>query len=258
MKSYTIQFGTSGPCTGYSGLSPSMLIFYNLATGLTVAPPSITETPVGWGMYSFSYGTTQPMWFLADACTTSPGTNGRYVTGFLDPSDRADEYGNTLVAIGTSLSAQGNSSIALGTSIYALEQNLGSTLVGLGTSFLALGSSLTALGTSGVALGTTSVALGTTNVAIGTSLTALGVTILANTGAAATLSVVIGSTASVIGGVSAWPGDLFGYMKRVDALLEGQSQFVKGSGSMTMFDLAGLTALSTRTVTNNASLVVKQ
>ena len=52
-------------------------------------------------IYKFSYGTTVPISFLADAATTSPRPQRRYVVGSIDPADRADEYGTTLVAIGT-------------------------------------------------------------------------------------------------------------------------------------------------------------
>lgn len=182
MKTYSLQFGTGNP-TGFSGLAPTFLIFYNLATSATIAPPSISETPAGWGTYSFVYGTTQPIWFLADAATTSPGSAGRYVTGLLDPADRADEYGNTMVALGN--------------------------------------------------------------------------TILFDVINFATLIPGIGSTASSMGGISTLPSDLMGYMRRVDALLEGAQQFVKGTGALSQFDWTGSTLLSTRTITNSASLVTR-
>lgn len=189
MKTYSLQFGAGNP-TGFSGLTPTFLIFYNLATSATLAPPTISETPAGWGTYSFVYGTTQPVWFLADAATTSPGPTGRYVTGFLDPADRADEYGNTMVALGNTMVALGN-------------------------------------------------------------------TILFDVVNFATLIPGIGSTASSMGGISTLPSDLMGYLRRVDALLEGAQQFVKGTGSLSQFDWTGATLLSQRTVTNSASLVTR-
>lgn len=111
MKTYGLQFGGGDPRT-YTGLSPTFLYFVNMATGATVAPPSITELFANTGVYKFQWGTTTPIAFLADAATTSPGTSGRYVVGQLDPNDRSDEYGTTLVAIGTTL-------VALSTSILA-------------------------------------------------------------------------------------------------------------------------------------------
>lgn len=131
MKSYTVQFGSGNP-QGFTGLAPTFLTFYNLATGTTNAPPSIAETIAGkTGIYTFQYGTTQPISFLLDAATTSPGPNGRYVAGQLDPSDRADEYGNTLIAYGLTtismLTAIGLSMGTFGGSLGALGLLIGDT-----------------------------------------------------------------------------------------------------------------------------------
>lgn len=152
-KTYTVAFGAGDPRT-YTGLNPTLLIFVNASSGSTLVAPTFSEALTGSGIYKFSYGTTTPISFLADAATTSPGAIGRYVTGQIDPSDRSDEYGTTIVAIGT-------------------------TLIGYGTSTLAFGSTLIGYGTTTIALGTTAVALGTTTVAIGTSHIAQGVSILA-------------------------------------------------------------------------------
>lgn len=132
MKTYGLQFGGGDPRT-YTGLSPTFLYFVNMTTGATVAPPSITELFANTGVYKFQWGTTTPIAFLADAATTSPGTSGRYVVGQLDPNDRSDEYGTTLVAIGTTNFALGTTSVALGTTNVAI----GTTLVALSTSILA-------------------------------------------------------------------------------------------------------------------------
>lgn len=192
MKSYTLAFGTGASL--FSGLSPTMLMFYDLSSGVTVAPPSISESPTGQGVYSFQYGATHPIWFLADAATTSPGTSGRYIVGQIDPADRSDEYGNTIVGIGNTTMQD---------------------VLNIGVTLLSIGESL--------------------------SVTVSG----------------IGSTASSIGGSGVYPIDMFGYLKRIDALLEGTQQFVKGSGVLTQYDLTGSTLLITRTITNSASLVTK-
>lgn len=147
MKNYTVTFGSGDP-RGFTGLAPTFLTFYNLTTGTTNAPPSIAETIAGkTGVYTFQYGVTQAISFLLDAATTSPGANGRYVTGQIDPSDRADEYGTTLAAYGLSLLSYGQ------------------TLVAIGTSTVAFGGSASALGSTIIAiLGTTSSSVGTSSV----------------------------------------------------------------------------------------------
>lgn len=216
MKTYILRFGFGDPRT-YTGLAPTMLIFADNA-GATIAPPAITEALAGSGIYKFSYGTTVPISFLADAATTSPGPQGRYVVGSLDPADRADEYGTTLVAIGTT--------------------NV-------------------ALGITAVALGTTAVALGITNVALGTSAVALGTTILANGTSLNVVVTGLGSTASSFGTSSADPVDLFGYMKRILENLEGNQTFTKPSGSLAIYSRGSSTLLTTKTIANSVSLVTK-
>ena len=132
-----------------------MLIFVDNA-GATIAPPAITEALTGSGIYKFSYGTTVPISFLADAATTSPGPQGRYVVGSIDPADRADEYGTTLVAIGTTNVALGTTAVALGITNVAI----GTSPVALGTTILANGTSLnvvvTGLGSTASSFGTSS------------------------------------------------------------------------------------------------------
>ncbi len=298
-KFYSLQFGAGDPRT-FTGLAPTFLIFVRLTDGATIAPPSISESLTGSGLYQFTWGTTQPISFLADAATTSPGSAGRYVTGEIDPADRIDEVGTTLVALGTSNIALGTTNIALGVtnvSYGVLNFALGTTGVALGITNIALGTTNVALGITNVALGTTNVALGTTSVAsfaaIGSTLVAQGSTLVAigntsiaigstnsqmitnegvtlvaigntlsalgltNIALSSTLFTLIGTPASPIGDNLTDPNDLFGYSKRIAELIEGQEQFVKGSGALTMYDRTGATTLATRTVTNNASLVVK-
>lgn len=147
MKSYTVTFGSGDP-RGFTGLSPTFLLFWNLSTGTTNAPPSIAELVTGkTGIYSFNYGVTQPIAFLLDAATTSPGANGRYVTGQIDPADRADEYGNTLSAYGLTAIALGVTNVAIGTTLTAL----GNTSVALGFSniaFTLIGSPTSSIGST--------------------------------------------------------------------------------------------------------------
>lgn len=211
-----MTFGATNP-QNLSGLSPTFLAFVRMTDGQTLTPPSVTEL-AGQGLYSFQYGTTQPIAFICDGFTTLLGL-GRYVVGQIDPSDRADEYGTTIVAMntntGTSLTAAGVTVVAIGNSLTTKLTNMGTTLVAIGNTVGNIGGSL--------------------------SVTVSG----------------IGSTASTLGDNVTPPGDLFGYLMRIDALLEGQSQFLKGAGILTYFDKTGATTLSVRTLTNNISLVTK-
>lgn len=292
MKTYSMRFGSGDP-RQFAGMSPTFLIFVNMATGATLAPPAISEAlSVTCGIYQFQWGTTTPIAFLADAATTSPGSQGRYVSGQLDPADRADEYGTTLVAIGSTLFGQGVTNIALGTTNVAIGTSIisqgitltaiGTTLFGQGVTNIALGTSNIALGTSNIALGMSNLAQGSTALGYGVSNLAIGTTILAGlvnegvtlvaigntlTGIGNTVSIlgisfgaligVIGSTASSFGDVSTDPATLFGYLKRVQENLEGDSQYVKVSGIWSIFDRASSVTLAVKTIANNATLVAK-
>lgn len=146
MKTYILRFGFGDPRT-YTGLAPTMLIFADNA-GATIAPPAITEALAGSGIYKFDYGTTVPISFLADAATTSPGPQGRYVVGSLDPADRADEYGTTLVAIGATNFALGTTNVALGTTAVAIGTTILAGNASLTVAVSGLGSTASSFGTS--------------------------------------------------------------------------------------------------------------
>jgi len=197
MKYYGVRFGSGDPRT-YTGLAPTFLYFVNMATNATIAPPTITEMFANSGIYTFSYGTTTPMAFLIDAATTSPGSNGRYINGQLDPSDRSDEYAATIIAIGT----------------------------------------------TGIAIGTTNVALSTTILAAVNGLTGF-------------IGTVIGTTISSFGTSSVDPSDLFGYLKRIQENLEGNSNFAKTTGVFTILSRGSSYTLASKTITNSVSLVTK-
>lgn len=259
MKSYVMQFGTGDP-RQFTGLRPTLL-FFTTDAGATISPPGVSEVLTGSGLYYFNWGTTTAMSFLADAATTSPGTSGRYVAGSIDPADRADEYGNTLTAIGTSQIAQGVSLGALGTTILAAETQQGLTIVAMGNSQLAFGFSSIALGTTTLAaelaqgqtmqaIGLTLTALGITNIAISTSLSATSVTIVVSIAG-------IGTVGSTYGSVGSDPIDLFGYMKRIQENLEGNSTFTKLSGAWQITTRGSSTVLANKSVINTSSTVTK-
>lgn len=219
MKNYYLQFGSGDPRT-YAGLSPTFLIF-RLADNTSVTPPGITCVGPSTGIYTFSWGTTTSIAFLADAATTSPGSTGRYVTGSLDPVDRMDEVGTSLVAIGTT-------NLAIGT-----------TNAGVGLTTLGYGVSLYAQGTTIEAISTTLLAASAANVSL------------------VPLVGLIGSTASSFGTTATDPVDFFGYMKRFQALLEGNNTYNKASGVLSLYSRGGSVLLRELTITNSVSTVIK-
>lgn len=199
-KVYYVRFGTGDPGP-YFGLAPTFLCFNN--NGTAVTPPSIAAVTGATGFYSFTYGPTTPIAFLIDGFTTGLGAY-RYVTGSIDPADRTDEYGNTLVAIGT----------------------------------------------SNIALGTTSVAIGTTVSAISATLSAVSLSL--------TFAIqVLGSTASSFGSTLTDPTDLFGYMKRIQELMEGDNYYYKSTGVFSQYSRGSSTLLRTKTIANSVSTVIK-
>lgn len=66
-----------------TGLSPTFILF-SLGGLTAAAAPGITETPVGSGIYQFSYTPTLSISFVADGGAAL--TNGRYIPGGLNPS----------------------------------------------------------------------------------------------------------------------------------------------------------------------------
>lgn len=241
MKTYYVRFGSGDPRSN-SGLAPTFLSFNNY--GAAVTPPGITSVIGATGFYAFQYGTTTPIVFLIDGATSGLDATSRYVAGAIDPADRSDEYGTTIVAQNTSLTAQS------------------STLFGFGSSNIALGMTNVALGTSNIAIGNSNIALGTTNVAIGTSLGALGITILSSLGGgagnslSAEILIRLGSTMSAFGTSVADPVDVFGYLKRIQEFNEGNQSFGKTSGTWTINSRGG-SLLATKTLSNSSTTVTK-
>lgn len=234
-KTYTMQFGSGDPRT-FTGLAPTFLIFVNASSGATIAPPAISEALAGSGLYKFAWGTTTPIAFLADAFTTSPGTAGRYVTGQIDPADRADEYGTTMIALGTTLTGYGVSTVAFGL-----------TLVGYGNSTLAFGSTL-------IGYGNSTLAFGVTLVAIGTSLLAQGVT---NGAIGISLYGLIGTTADSIGTTAIDPTTLFGFLKRNQEFWEGDQIYSKATGLFDFYNRGSSTLLKEKTISDSSSSTTK-
>lgn len=113
-------------------------------------------------------------------------------------------------------------------------------------------SSLIAIGVSLTASGVSLAASGLTLTGIGITITAIVSTSSGNSDAS-----LIGGSTSLMGDNLTMPTDLFGYMKRIDALLEGQETYVKATNNLIMYDKTGATTLSSQTITNSASAVIK-
>ncbi len=216
-KSYTVQFGAGDP-RGFTGLSPTFLLFWNLSTGTTNAPPSIAELVTGkTGLYSFTYGVTQPIAFLLDAATTSPGPTGRYVSGQIDPVDRMDEVGSTLIAqanaIGSTLVAQGATLVGIGNTTATGLANLGSTLLGVGNTLLSIGFS-------------------------------------------SPLFTLIGTSLSSPGDNLIDPTSVFGFLKRAQEINEGNETYTKATGILQMFT-RGTSLLASKTISDSNTQTTK-
>lgn len=100
----------------------------------------------------------------------------------------------------------------------------------------------------------------TTLNALSSSQLAIGNTILALSTSLAISNAFIGTTASTFGTSSVDPSTVFGYLKRIQELLEGDNVFTASSGVWQMFNRASngtTTLLRTKTVSNPGSSVTK-
>lgn len=87
-KTYYLKFGTGNP-QNYTGLSPTFIIFSANGSSALVSP-GITEMPIGSGLYSFMYGTTQSILFEADGGVNLSNSD-RFIVGALDPIQAVDQ-----------------------------------------------------------------------------------------------------------------------------------------------------------------------
>ena len=216
-KEYWLKFGTGNP-SDTSGLSPTLSIFRSWTGGVLTAP-GITQPIASYGLYRFEYTPSFPIVFVADGATTGLTAANRYLTGALDPLDLVDER----------------------------LQEVGSTLLGVGSTLAAVG--LTLIPSQGLSL-----------IAQGLTLTGYGVSIYAQgqSGVANFTEVLarLGTTASSYGSTSVDPGDVYGYLKRLQELQEGDSDFNKTTGTW-QIETRGGTLLREKTLTNSASAVTK-
>jgi len=97
-KPYGFAFSDDPRTT--TGLAPTFIIFINITSGATYAPPGVTEI-FGTGGYYFTYGPTTAIYFQLDG-GNSLADSARYIKGILDPISVVDErVGDTSASIGS-------------------------------------------------------------------------------------------------------------------------------------------------------------
>lgn len=89
MKPFYFKFG-SGKASNFTGLSPTLTIFYDRIGLTSLQGPTISEIPAGSGVYSFLYGPTLSLLMEMDGGAALPAAN-RYIYGALDPVQAVDD-----------------------------------------------------------------------------------------------------------------------------------------------------------------------
>lgn len=117
----------------------------------------------------------------------------------------------------------------------------------VGTTLLGVGSTLADIGL------TLLPSMGQTLVGIGNTVASIGLSNIVDLTPVLTL---IGTTASSIGSTGVDPGDMMGYLKRLQELQEGDADFNKTTG-VWQIESRGGTLLREKTLANTASAVTK-
>ena len=100
----SVFVGTSSDPADNTGLTPTLVLFWDVANGTSLTPPGITETPSSSGFYMFSYGPTVAISFKMDGGAALSDSE-RYVSGILDPIQIVDQR------IGTTSDSFGSTSV---------------------------------------------------------------------------------------------------------------------------------------------------
>jgi hypothetical protein len=109
-------------------------------------------------------------------------------------------------------------------------------------------------GVTMVAQGNSLFALGTSNIALGTSIYALGVSIYAF---GTTSSALLGTTASSYGTDSVDPQSIFGFLKRAQETREGNEDYTKSSGVLTISSRGSSQLFATKTISDSTTSTTK-
>jgi hypothetical protein len=111
-----------------------------------------------------------------------------------------------------------------------------------------------------LAIDQSTAAYGASNIALGTTGVAIGTTILSLTGGLTLTSALIGNNSSSFGTSGIDPTTLFGFVKRLQELLEGDQVFYAAGGTFLMYNrgaLGATTLLRTKTILNSGAQVTK-
>lgn len=264
-KTYGLVFTNSDPRVApATSLAPTLVIF-SAIDGTVVSTPGVTKPITSVGLYTFQYTPSLPVFFLADGGTFITDNTQRYLYGILDPlhkvDEQVDQLSTTLTARNQTLVALGNSGFALGTTAVALGTTsvaLGNTSVALSTTIAVQAQSLSAQSSSIFAQSTTILGYGVSTYAAALTILAQTQTLMVNINISASLiadiSNRIGTTLSSIGSTSIDPGDLFGYLKRLQEFNEGEQNFNKTSGVWNI-STRGNTLFVSKTLTNSSTQV---
>jgi hypothetical protein len=116
------------------------------------------------------------------------------------------------------------------------------------------GQTLMALGTTSVAYGLANYDLGTTVMALGSTGVALGATILSVVQSISLfqLELNIGSTTSSYGDNTTDPDTVFGYLKRLQEIMEGNASYGRNSNAWSMYSRGSSTLLRTKNIGTDA------
>ena len=106
-------------------------------------------------------------------------------------------------------------------------------------------------------LGTSLVALSTTQIAMGSTLVALGLTVLAIGSTSFAFNEMIGTTASSFGSTSIDPSTIFGSVKRLQEILEGNATFNKSNGTWDIYSRGSSTLLRSKTLSDGQTSTTK-
>lgn len=263
-RDYTFAFGANP--SNNTGLAPTFIFFVNSA-GATITPPAITELLASSGLYKASYNATQMISFILDGATTALSSSDRYITGVFDP---ADKFASTLTGMGSTLGGMGTTLAGMGNTLFAA----GSTLTQIGTNLTNQGATLVAQGSTLSSIATTTTGLGTTLTALnvnvtnnatyianaGATLVATGATLSAVAATLATMSELMGSTQSSFGSTNVDPLTLFGYMRRLQEIAEGNQVYTKATGLFALYSRGSGTTTMLRqlTVTDNVTSTTRE
>lgn len=224
-KVFWLKFG-SGDSRTNTGLTPTFLQFFD-STGQTYAPPSITEIKYGGvtnsGAYGFSY--------LIGISTQ----NSIYFLAFAATTltTASDSYVSGVLDPVLAIDQQVSQ---LGSTMQAIGSTLNAQVLGVSSNINILGSSQLAIGNTILAIGNTLPSIMAFN------------------------SSFIGSTASSFGNNSTDPSTVFGYLKRLQEIMEGDQVFFAAGGTLLIYNRTALgttTLLRTKDVLNSGASVTK-